>query len=91
MQLFYKQLTFIFNILCDCLNLQALECLQWFLRYLQKLLLFSNLKVPFIGLVAVCMLFIKTSKCFTVHCSFTLPVGARAVIPVSEGSDGGHC
>lgn len=37
------------------------------------------------------MLFIKTSKCFTVHCSFTLPAGARAVIPVSEGSDGGHC
>lgn len=36
------------------------------------------------------MLFIKTSKCFTVHCSFTLPAGARAVIPVSEGSDGGH-
>lgn len=36
------------------------------------------------------MLFIKTSKCFTVHCSFTLPVGAGAVIPVSEGSDGGH-
>lgn len=39
----------------------------------------------------VCMLFIKTSKCFTVHCSFTLPVGAGAVIPVSEGSDRGHC
>ncbi len=37
------------------------------------------------------MLFIKTSKCFTVHCSFTLPAGAGAVIPVSEGSDGGHC
>lgn len=39
----------------------------------------------------MCMLFIKTSKCFTVHCSFTLPAGARAVIPVSEGSAGGHC
>lgn len=37
------------------------------------------------------MLFIKTSKCFTVHCSLTLPAGAGAVIPVSEGSDGGHC
>lgn len=43
----------------------------------------------FIG-PAVCMLFIKTSKCFTVHCSFTLPAGAGAVIPVSEGSDGGQ-
>lgn len=39
----------------------------------------------------MCMLFIKASKWFTVHCSFLLPVGARAVIPVSEGSDGGHC
>ena len=39
----------------------------------------------------MCMLFIKTSKCFTVHCSFTLPAGAGAVIPVSEGSDGGQC
>lgn len=38
----------------------------------------------------LCMLFIKTSKCFTVHRSFTLPAGAGAVIPVSEGSDGGH-
>lgn len=47
--------------------------------------------MPSIGLVALCMLFIKTSKCFTVHCSFTLPAGAGAVIPVSEGSDGGHC
>lgn len=36
------------------------------------------------------MLFIKTSKCFTLHCSFTLPAGAGAVIPVSEGSDGGQ-
>lgn len=36
------------------------------------------------------MLFIKTSECFTVQCSFTLPDGAGAVIPVSEGSDGGH-
>ena len=37
------------------------------------------------------MLFIKTLKCFTVHCSFTLPAGAWAVIPVSEGSDEGQC
>lgn len=49
-----------------------------------------TLYASFIGL-AVCMLFIKTSKCFTVQCSFTVPAGAGAVIPVSEGSDGGHC
>lgn len=36
------------------------------------------------------MLIIKTSKCFTLRCSFTLPAGAGAVIPVSEGSDGGQ-
>lgn len=55
------------------------------------MLLFPILWVPFfIGFVAVCMLLIKTSKCFTVHCSFTLPAGAGAVIPVSEGSDGGQ-
>lgn len=38
----------------------------------------------------MCVLFIKTSKCFTLHCSFTPPAGAGAVIPVSEGSDGGQ-
>lgn len=46
--------------------------------------------MPFIGRVAECMLFIKDIRILYSSLLFTLPAEARAVIPVSEGSDGGH-
>lgn len=74
-----------------CFRLQAPECFPEVSTVSANVALFNFMVGFFIGFVAVCVLLIKTSKCFTVHWSFTLPAGARAVSPVSEGSDGGQC
>lgn len=72
-----KQLaSFLFLITAALARPQAPECFCWSLQRICKCCSFQFygwLLFFFIGFVAVCVLLIKTSKCFTVHWSFTLP------------------